>query len=148
MIIYYCITIFINIVFSIIFRNYINITHLSLIPLICIGLMIFQVAFFKTHKIESGFKTNYGSDFTVEEENKMQKNVANFILVIIPLMIPFIFFFPSFVKAFSIILYIVSLLGGIIIFKFKNKDTVVGRAEQEEQERKEQEKREQLGKWK
>ena len=148
MIIYYCITIFINIVFSIIFRNYINITHLSLIPLICIGLMIFQVAFFKTHKIESGFKTNYGSDFTVEEENKMQKNVANFILVIIPLMIPFIFFFPSFVKAFSIILYIISLLGGIIIFKFKNKDIVVGRAEQEEQERKEQEKREQLGKWK
>ena len=78
MIIYYCITIFINIVFSIIFRNYINITYLSLIPLICIGLMIFQVAFFKTHKIESGFKTNYGSDFTVEEENKMQKNPLSF----------------------------------------------------------------------
>ena len=148
MIIYYCITIFINVILSVIFRNYINITYLSLIPLFVIVLMIFQAAFFKTHKIESGFKTNYGSNLTVEEENEMQKNIANFMLAMIPLMIPFIFFFPSFVKVFSIILYIVSLFGGVIIFRLKNKDKIVGRAEQEEKERKEQEKKEQLGKWK
>lgn len=148
MVIYYCIMIFINVIFSIIFRNYINITYLSLIPLFFIGLMVFQIVFFKTHKIENGFKTNYGSNFTAEEENEMQKNVANFILVIIPFMIPFIFFFPSFVKVLSIMLYIVSLLGGIIIFRFKNKDIIVSRADREEKERIEQEKKEQLGKWK
>ena len=110
--------------------------------------MIFQAAFFKTHKIENGFKTNYGSNLTDKEENDMQKYIANFMLVIIPLMIPFIFFFSSFVKILSIILYIISLLGGMIIFRFKNKDIIIDREEQEEKERKEQEKREQLGKWK
>ena len=45
-------------------------------------------------------------------------------------------------------LYIVSLLGGIIIFRFKNKDIIVSRADREEKERIEQEKKEQLGKWK
>ena len=40
------------------------------------------------------------------------------------------------------------MLGGMIIFRFKNKDIIIGREEQEEKERKEQEKREQLGKWK
>ena len=148
MIVYYCITMFINVIFSVIFRDYINITYLSLIPLLLIVLMIFQAVFFKTHKIENGFKTNYGSNLTDKEENDMQKYIANFMLVIIPLMIPFIFFFSSFVKILSIIPYIISLLGGMIIFRFKNKDIIIDREEQEEKERKEQEKREQLGKWK
>ena len=148
MIIYYFITTLSNIAAVIIFRKSISITGLSVIPLFLIGLMIFQALILKNQKVENGFRTAYGSNLTADEENKIFSSGSSFLFAAIPWMIPFIFFFPSFVKALSILVYIVGLFGGLLLYRIKNKGEIINRMNAEEKERKEQEKKEQLGKWK
>ena len=148
MVIYYCITILANIATIPIFYEYINISALSIVPLFLIALMIFQALFFKNEKIENGFRTAYGSNLTADEENKMLSNGSSFLFATIPWMIPFVLFFPAIVKVLSILVYIIGLVGGLILYRVKNKGEIVNRINAEEKERQEQEKREQLGKWK
>ena len=148
MIIYYSITILANIIAIFIFHKNINISALSIIPLILIALMIFQAYFFKKEKVENGFRTTYRSNLTDNEENNMLNSASTFLLATIPWITPFIFFFPSFVKILSVLVYIVGLIGGLILYRIKNKGKIVDRIDVEEKERQEQEKREQLGKWK
>ena len=148
MIVYYSITILANIIAIFIFHKNINISALSIIPLILIALMIFQAYFFKKEKAENGFRTTYRSNLTDNEENNMLNSASTFLLATIPWIIPFIFFFPSFVKILSVLVYIVGLIGGLILYRIKNKGKIVDRIDVEEKERQEQEKREQLGKWK
>ena len=148
MIIYYCITIIANIVAAIVFYKNINVTVLSVMPLFLIALMIFQALLFKNEKVENGFRTTYGSNLTADEENKMLDSGSSFLLATIPWMIPFILFFPSIVKVISILVYIVGLVGGLILYRIKNKGRIVNRMAAEEKERQEQEKKEQLGRWK
>ena len=148
MIIYYCITIIANIVAAIVFYKNINVTVLSVMPLLLIALMIFQALLFKNEKLENGFKTAYGSNLTADEENKMLDSGSSFLLATIPWMIPFILFFPSIVKVISILVYIVGFVGGLILYKIKNKGRIINRMDAEEKERREQENEEQLGRWK
>ena len=148
MIIYYCITILANIAAIFIFHKNINISALSIIPLILIALMIFQAYFFKKEKVENGFRTTYRSNLTDNEENNMLNSASTFLLATIPWITPFIFFFPSFVKILSVLVYIVGLIGGLILYRIKNKGKIVDRIDVEEKERQRQEKKEELGKWK
>ena len=148
MIVYYSITILANIIAVFIFHKNINISALSIIPLILIALMIFQAYFFKKEKVENGFRTTYRSNLTDNEENNMLNSASTFLLATIPWIIPFIFFFPSFVKILSVLIYIVGLIGGFVIYRIKNKEKITNRMNTEEIERQEQEKKEQLGKWK
>ena len=148
MIIYYSITILANIIAIFIFHKNINISALSIIPLILIALMIFQAYFFKKEKVENGFRTTYRSNLTDNEENNMLNSASTFLLATIPWIIPFIFFFSSFVKILSVLIYIVGLIGGFVIYRIKNKEKITNRMNTEEIERQEQEKKEQLGKWK
>ena len=148
MIIYYYITIIANIVASIVFHKSINVTGLSVMPLFLIALMIFQALIFKNEKVENGFRTAYGSNLTADEENKLLSNGSSFLFATIPWMIPFVLFFPAIVKVLSILVYIIGLVGGLILYRIKNKGKIVNRINAEEKERQEQEKREQLGKWK
>ena len=148
MIIYYCITIIANIVAAIVFYKNINVTVLSVMPLFLIALMIFQALLFKNEKVENGFRTAYGSNLTADEENKMLDSGSSFLLATIPWMIPFILFFPSIVKVLSILVYIIGLVGGLMLYRIKNKGRIINRMDAEEKERQEQEKKEQLGKWK
>ena len=148
MIIYYCITILANIAAIFIFHKNINISALSIIPLILIALMIFQAYFFKKEKVENVFRTTYRSNLTDNEENNMLNSASTFLLATIPWMIPFIFFFPSFVKILSVLVYIVGLIGGLILYRIKNKGKIIDRIDVEEKERQEQQKKEELGKWK
>ena len=148
MIVYYSITILANIIAIFIFHKNINISALSIIPLILITLMIFQAYFFKKEKVENGFRTTYGSNLTNDEENNMLNSTSTFLLATIPWMIPFIFFFPSFVKVLSVLAYIVGLIGGLILYRIKNKGKIVDRIDVEEKERQEQQMKEELGKWK
>ena len=145
---YYCITILANIATIFIFYKHINIGALSILPLFLIALMIFQALLFKNEKVENEFRTAYGLNLTADEENKMLSNGSTFLFATIPWMIPFILFFPSFVKVLSILVYIVGLIGGILLYIIKNKGKISNRMNAEEMERQEQEKREQLGKWK
>ena len=148
MIIYYYVTVLTNIAAIFIFFKNINITILSIIPIMLISLMIFQAKFFKSERIENGFRTAYGSNLTADEENKMLDSGSSFLLATIPWMIPFVLFFPSIVKVISILVYIIGLVGGLILYRIKNKGRIVNRMDVEEKERQEQEKKEQLGKWK
>jgi len=147
MIIYYCITIIVNIVAAIVFHKSINVTGLSVMPLFLIVLMIFQALLFKNEKVENGFRTAYGSNLTADEENKMLDSGSSFLFATIPWMIPFVLFFSSIVKVLSILVYIIGLVGGLILYRVKNKGKIVNRMDVEEKELQEQEKKEQLGKW-
>ena len=148
MVIYYCITILANIAAIPIFFEYVNISALSIVPLFLIALMIFQALLFKNEKVENGFRTAYGSNLTADEENKLLSSGSSFLFATIPWMIPFIIFFPAIVKVLSILVYIIGLVGGLILYRVKNKGKTVNRIDAEEKERQEQEKKEQLGKWK
>lgn len=148
MFVYYCITILANVIAAVVFYKNINITGLSIIPLVLIALMIFQGVLFKNEKVENGFRTVYGSNLTVDEENKRLSSVARFLFATIPWMIPFVIFFSSPVKVISILIYMIGLIGGLVLYKSKNKGSIISRMNTEEKERQEQEKREQLGKWK
>ena len=148
MVIYYCITILANIAAIPIFFEYVNISALSLVPLFLIALMIFQALLFKNEKVENGFRTAYGSNLTADEENKLLSSGSSFLFATIPWMIPFVLFFPAIVKVLSILVYIIGLVGGLILYRVKNKGKTVNRIDAEEKERQEQEKKEQLGKWK
>ena len=142
MVIYYCITILANIAAIPIFFEDINISALSIVPLFLIALMIFQALLFKNEKVEIGFRTAYGSNLTADEENKMLDSGSTFLFATIPWMIPFILFFPAIVKVLSILVYIIGLVGGLILYRIKNKGKIVNRINAEEKERQEQEKKE------
>ena len=130
------------------FYKCINITVLSILPLFFIALILFQAAIFKKEKWEKGFRTRYGSDFTEEEENAMSDFAATALYAAIPLMIPFIFFFPSAIKFLSVLIYLIALIAGIFTYRIKNKDAIKDRFDKEETERREQEKKESMGEWK
>ena len=148
MIVYYCVTILANLIALFVFFKSINITVLSILPIVLIALMIFQSLFFKNEKQESGFKTNYGSNLSQSEENKMSNCASTFMLATIPWMIPFVIFFSSPIKILSVLVYIIGFIGGAVLYKLKNKGKITSRVDFEEAERREQEQKEQLGKWK
>ena len=146
MIIYYCITILINIISIFIYHESINITLLSLIPIILIASMIIMVNTFKHQKIENGFRTAYGSQLKEDQENDILKYNSKSLLIAIPWLLPFIFFFPSPAKVLSILVYLLGLLGGLIFYRTKNKNKIIDMIDNEEKEKLEQEKKEELGK--
>ena len=146
--IYYLIAIVANIIAVVAFHKSINISVLSILPLFFIALMLFQSALFKKEKIENGFRTAYGSPFTAEEENGMSNSAATALYAAIPLMIPFIFFFPSVIKALSAVVYAVTFIVGLFAYRIKNRDALKERFDKEETERREQEEKESLGEWK
>lgn len=148
MTIYYFVTGIADLIAVIAFYKCINITELSILPLFFIALILFQAAIFKKEKWEKGFRTRYGSDFTEEEENAMSDFAATALYAAIPLMIPFIFFFPSAIKFLSVLIYLIALIAGIFTYRIKNKDALKGRFDKEEIERREQEKKESMGEWK
>ena len=149
MLIYYIVAILANVIAIAVFRKSIQIEILSILPLVFIALMLFQSALFKKVKSENGFRTAYGSPFTAEEENGMSDFASTALHAAIPLMIPFVFFFPSVVKALSsFVIYAAAFAVGLFAYRIKNKDALKDRFDKEETERREQEKKESLGEWK
>jgi len=147
--IYCLIAVVANIIAVVAFHKNINISVLSILPLVFIALMLFQAALFKKEKIENGFRTAYGSPFTAEEENGMTDFASTALYAAIPLMIPFIFFFPSAAKVLSsFIVYALAFVAGLFTYRIKNKDVLKGRLDKEDAERREQEKKESMGEWK
>lgn len=147
--IYYLIAIVANIIAVVAFHKNINISALSILPLVFIALMLFQAALFKKVKTENGFRTAYASPFTAEEENGMTDFASTALYAAIPLVIPFIFFFPPAVKVLSaFIIYAAAFAVGLFTYRIKNKDAIKGRFDKEETERREQEKKESMGEWK
>lgn len=146
---YYLIAIVANIIAVVAFHKSINISILSILPLVFIALILFQAVLFKKARSENGFRTAYGSPFTAEEENGMSDFAATAMHAAIPLMIPFVFFFPSAIKVLcAFIIYAAAFAGGLLTYRIKNKDALKDRFDKEETERREQEKKESMGEWK
>lgn len=146
MLIYYIVAILANVIAIAVFHKSIQIDALSVLPIVFIALMLFQSALFKKVKSENGFRTAYGSPFTSEEENGMSDFAATAMHTAIPLMIPFVFFFPSAIKVLcAFIIYAVAFAGGLFTYRIKNKDALKDRFDKEETERREQEKKESMG---
>lgn len=148
MLIYYLTAALANIVAIAVFHKSIQIDALSVLPIVFIALMLFQAALFKKTRSENGFRTAYGSPFTAEEESGMSNSAATALYAAIPLMIPFIFFFPPAIKVLSAFVYAVAFIVGLFAYRIKNKDALKERFDKEETERREQEKKESLGEWK
>ncbi len=121
MLIYHCIAITVNLAAAFIFCKDISISALSLIPLILIGLMLFQGHYFKNEKTENGFRTAYGSNLTEDEENALYRTMSVILLAAIPLMIPFVLFFPPLVKLLSVIIYMASFMLGSLVYRIRIK---------------------------
>ena len=146
MYVYYGITVSANILAAVVFYKDIHLTAISLLPIGLIALMVFQAFLFKNEKTENGFRTMYGSNLTAEEENDMFHSGSVFLLAAIPWMIPFVFFFASPIKAVSIFVYVIGLIGGLVMYRLKNKEKIKKRINTEEKDRKEQETKEEIGK--
>ena len=121
MAVYYILTIIANAISIVVFHNSINITELSAIPLILMVLMIFQANYFKNDKVENGFRTAYLSNLTDKEENTRNIMISGFMIACLPAMFPFIVFFSSGVKLLSVLVYLISFVGGAVLYRFKNR---------------------------
>lgn len=149
MLIYYIVAAVANIIAIAAFYKSIQINALSVLPIVFIALILFQAALFKKAKSENGFRTAYGSPFTAEEENGLTGFAATALYAAIPLMIPFIFFFPPAIKVLSsFIIYALAFAIGLFTYRIKNKDVLKDRFDKEETELREQEKKESMGEWK
>lgn len=147
--IYYLIAIAANMIAIVAFHKSINISALSILPLFWIALILLQTTIIKKAKIENGFRTAYGSPFNTEEEKGIAGSAVTALYAAIPLIIPFIFFFPPAVKVLlSFIIYALAFAVGLFTYRIKNKDVLKDRFDKEETERREQEKKESMGEWK
>ena len=148
MILYFCLMLLANAVLAIIFHQSITVTLFSLIPLFLIGIMIFQSIYFKSDDAKHAFGKAYNSGFNHKEESEMSLVASKALLYAVPLMIPFVLFFSSLIKAVSIIVYLVSFAAGPLVYRIKNKDSLNHRANSEKIELETQLQKEELGKWK
>ena len=148
MILYFCLMLLANAVLAIIFHQSITVTLFSLIPLFLIGIMIFQSVYFKSDDGKHAFSPSYHSGFTHKEVAEMSLVASKALLYAVPLMIPFVLFFSSLIKAVSIIVYLVSFAAGPLVYRIKNKDSLNRRANSEKKELETQLQKEELGKWK
>ncbi len=148
MILYFCLMLLANAVLAIIFHQSITVTLFSLIPLFLIGIMIFQSIYFKSDDAKHAFGTAYHSGFTHKEVAEMSLVASKALLYAVPLMIPFVLFFSSLIKAVSIIVYLVSFAAGPLVYRIKSKDSLNRRANSEKIELETQLQKEELGEWK
>lgn len=148
MLVYYIITTFLNIIATMLFYKQINIALLSIVPSVLFVLMLFEGFLLKSERIENGFKTAFGSNLNTEEENLILIYSSNSLLISAPFLIPFIVFFPSLFKLFSLIIFVMGFASGAIAFRLKHKNRINKRIDDEQDELEKQRKNEELGKWK
>ena len=148
MIFYYVILLAVNILAIVIFNGKINITAISIVPLVLMGLSIFQATYLHNHRSKKDFNTNNNSPLTEAEWEAMALCMRNAYLLSIPLYIPLIFFVLLWIKMLSLLLYLVGFSGGTIYYRIKHEDKLNARFAKEKEEFDVQKAKEELGKWK
>ena len=147
-VIYYIVTLGLNLVGVMAFHDRLNLVFNSVIPLFMIGLSIFQVGYFSKHPHKKDFNTNNNSDLTEGEWARMTSYMISSYLIFIPLMLPFVWFFSAGVKLLSILVFLLAFTGGMIWYRLRHGKDYQARFAKENKELEEQQKREELGKWK
>ncbi len=147
-ILYYIIVLAAEIVCAIVFRARLNITAMSVLPLFLIALSTYQAIFFNRYRRPEDFNAVYYSELTDAEFEKMSVCVRDAYIFSVPLYLPFVLFFSSWVKLLSMILFMASVAGGAIYFRLRYGRELHARYDKEKKELDEQKRREELGRWK
>ena len=147
-ILYYIVTLGLNLVCAIAFHERLNLDFNSAVPIFLIGLSIFQAVYFFQNASKKDFNTNNNSDLTEEEWAQMTSYMIASYLIFIPLMLPFVWFFSSWGKLLSILVFLLAFTGGMIWYRLRHRKEYEARFAKEDKELEEQRKREELGKWK
>lgn len=149
--IYYTITIGANIVSLLIFRQHIRLSMASAVPAVVIFLLALWSFFYneqRSKKVRGD--TSYtvsGERFSEEEQKALFSCFSKSFRIMIPLCIPFVFFFPDFVKVCSVGLCFFGIFFGRMMFNKKYSATVRTRIEKEKSELETQLKKEENGRF-
>ena len=149
--IYYIVTALFNVLAVVFFYRQINISFFSLVPFLLMLLMLFQGFYFKKSAEEAemgGTSTAYGSDLTTSEEKKLFSYNADSLFAFIPLLVPFILFFPSGFKLLSILVYLLGFVSGSLFYRVRSNKERHRRAQAQKEDLKKQRQREEQGRWK
>ena len=124
-----------------------NITEMSLMPAILLIAAAVISAYLNEHRDESvQFNTGFiRSDLTEEEWRELDACESKVFRLSLPLYLPFIFFFPSWVKLFSLLVFFGSYAGGAVYFRICRGKDVKARRLRETEELEAQKKRESSG---
>ena len=146
--IYYTAMVILNFLSLILFHKSIHVEYLSLIPLCLLGNSIFQ-AYYHAHRKAQEPNTTYSakSNITEREWEQVVRYTVYSYLIVIPLYLPFVFFF-SWEKILSLILFATSFLGGSVWFRIRHGKEWKERCALEKNELSEQQKKEEMGQWK
>ena len=149
--IYYIVAVLLNAFAAVFFYRQIHITFLSLVHFLLMLLMLFQGFYFKKSAEEAekvGTSTAYGSDLTESEEKKLFSYNANSLFAFIPLLVPFVLFFPSGFKLLSILVYLFGFVSGSLFYRVRSNKERRRRAKAQKEDLKKQRQREEQGRWK
>jgi len=150
MIVYYVIALVANIISLIVLSNCISITIVSIVPVIVFILLAIWSFYYKEQSRQKyqgdTAYTVKGDRFSKEEQNNLHTCLSNSFSMMIPLCVPFIFFFPNHIEAFSVVLYFVGIILGRGMFDCRYKKEVEERLSREKRELEEQIKKEEIGK--
>ena len=147
----YCFIALIANVLAIVFlHDHLNLSELSIVPALTLALSIFDAVYFHNHRELDEQNTAYSQNSLNEEEwAKMMPFIRDAFIAVIPLHVPLVCFFPSWVKiSGSLVLVAVGFFGGAVAFRIKHQKEVLNRVSKEKQELEEQKRREELGRWK
>ena len=149
MIAYYVMASAANIIFLIAFSRFLNITVCSIVPMIVLLLLTVWSFYYKEQGRQMPLgDTSYtalGERFSKEERSALYICLSNSFRVIIPFCLPFVLFFPNYIKAFSVLLYFAAIILGRWTFNCKHKEEINARLSRESCELEEQIKKEENG---
>jgi len=138
--IYYC-TVIIGWIVALFFLiDHLNVTAMSVVPIILIALSLFQASLFKNEQGNA-----YGSNYNEEEKAGLTRYMSVALKLSIPWHIPFVCFFNSGFKLISVIVYLLGMFGGTLVYVLKNGRKVRTRLNKEAEEAKKQSENEELG---
>ncbi len=150
MIIYYTICLLLNVISVFVFYDFTCFNIASAVPLIVMAVLAFWAFFYNEQKTKKTMgDTAYtvsGERFSEEEQKAFYACLSKSACILIPLCLPFTFFFSGAIKAISIVFVFAAIFGGRAIFNVKYKNSVKERINREAKELKEQLKKEQNGK--
>ena len=145
-ILYYAVTLGLDLIALVLFRKQVNLQLTSVVPLLLMVLMAFQAGYALKEKNEKGLA--YASGATEEEVSEQQRYLARSLAIGIPFLLPFVFFFSTYLKLISCLLYILFFGGGPICYRIKNRKNISARQQKERDALAEQRKKEEMGQWK
>lgn len=147
-VVYYLITVIATIIIAISNTDIINISIYSVIPLILIAISAFQAFYHYNNRSKIDFNSGNNSPLLEKEWNILSVYMSFSFVFFIPLMFPFVVFFPTPAKALSLILYFLAFISGNIYFRLKYGNAIKSRLDDENKSLTEQLKKEEMGKLK